>query len=220
MPKDFYVVLGVSRGADLNRIKKAYRIIVKQHHPDLSASQESIEKFHEVREAYETLVDEQKRKQYDESLAAQDSPLRITRVPENVFGRKRPYDEMGRRASATDEFFSGLVQVFFGRERNKDLYLEMVLSPLEAERGGLFNVSVPVLGPCPTCEQSGMWENFFCPVCLGRGRVEEERQFALSVPSRIADGTRISLSLEDIGLRGVQVHILVSVSAYAEKGEW
>ncbi|MFO7459945.1 MAG: hypothetical protein R6X07_04915 [Desulfatiglandales bacterium] len=42
----------------------------------------------------------------------------------------------------------------------------------------------------------------------------------MSVPPRIVDGTRISLSLEDIGLRDVQVHILVSVSAYAEEGEW
>jgi DnaJ-class molecular chaperone len=64
-----------------------------------------------------------------------------------------------------------------------------------------------------------MWENFFCPACFGRGRVGEERQFALSVPPRIVDGTRISLSLEDIGLRDVQVHILVSVNAYAEERE-
>jgi DnaJ-class molecular chaperone len=220
MPKDLYVVLGVSRGADLNKIKKAYRIIAKKYHPDISASQESLEKFHEVREAYETLGDAQKRRQYDEALAEQNSPLRITKVPENILARRRSYDEMEQRVSFLDEFFSGMVPGFFGRERHKDLSLEMVLSPLEAERGGLFNVTVPVLEPCPRCKKSGAWENFFCPLCFGRGRVHEERHFSLSVPPRIGDGTRISLSLEDIGLRDVQVHILVTVSAYAAEGEW
>ena len=60
MPKDYYIVLGVSRGADLNKIKKAYRVTAKKYHPDASASAESHEKFLELREAYETLVDEAK----------------------------------------------------------------------------------------------------------------------------------------------------------------
>jgi DnaJ-class molecular chaperone len=220
MPKDFYVVLGVGRGADLDKIKKAYRIIAKKYHPDLSASQGSLEKFHEVREAYETLADAQRRKQYDAALAEQDLPSRITKAPETVLGRSRPYGEMERSASLMDEFFSGLVPGFFGRERNKDLYLEMVLSPLEAERGGLFDVTVPVLEPCPRCENPWMRVDSFCPICFGRGGIDEERQFSLRVPPRIGDGTRINLSLEDIGLRGVQVHILVTVSAYAEGGAW
>ena len=220
MPKDYYVVLGVGRGADLNKIKKAYRIIAKKCHPDLCSSQESVEKFHEVREAYETLGDEQKRKQYDKELAGDHSPLRITRVPENILGRKSPYDEMERGASFMDEFFSGLAPGLFGGERNKDLYLEMVLSPLEAERGGLFSMTVPVLEPCPRCEKTGMWEDFFCPLCFGRGRINKERQFSLTVPPRIRDGTRISLSMEDMGLRNVDIHILVTVSPFAEHGGW
>jgi DnaJ-class molecular chaperone len=58
MPKDYCVVLGVSRGAYLNKIKKAYRTVVKKLHPDISSTKESEEKFLEAREAYETLCDE------------------------------------------------------------------------------------------------------------------------------------------------------------------
>ena len=69
MPKDYYIVLGVSRGANLNKIKKAYRTVIKQHHPDVTQTNGSTERFHEIREAYETLSNEAKRKSYDAQLA-------------------------------------------------------------------------------------------------------------------------------------------------------
>jgi molecular chaperone DnaJ len=64
--RDYYVILGVGKEANLERIKKAYRTVVKKHHPDISHSQEGKRRFLEVREAYETLSDEIKRRQYDE----------------------------------------------------------------------------------------------------------------------------------------------------------
>jgi curved DNA-binding protein CbpA len=88
MPRDYYVILGVSRGADQEKIQKAYRTIVKKFHPDATGTQEDSERFLEIREAYETLTDEVRRKEYDEQLAREGSALRITRVPEIV--KKEP----------------------------------------------------------------------------------------------------------------------------------
>jgi DnaJ-class molecular chaperone len=93
----------------------------------------------------------------------------------------------------------------------------MVLSHLEAEQGGLFSITVPVLDVCMRCERSGLWEGFFCPLCFGTGRVNKERQFTLTVPPRIRDGTRITLSMEDIGLKTADIHILVTVSPFSEE---
>lgn len=215
MQKNYYIVLGVSRGADLNRIKKAYRIIAKKYHPDASTSAEGHEKFLELREAYETLVDEEKRRKYDEELTGQGRELKITRIPEEVRARQRSAIlEMERRYSFVDEFFSGFLPGFFDRAKTsagKDLYLEVILSSEEASRGGLFPVTVPVLEPCPRCRQTGLWEELFCPVCFGRGVVRAEREFSLSIPPHVAHGTQISLSTEDIGLRSVNLHVLVLV---------
>ena len=84
MVKDFYLVLGVSRGADVKKIKQAYRRIAKEHHPDVSGSKAGAEKLIEVREAYETLTDESRRREYDEELERQGSSVKITRAPDII----------------------------------------------------------------------------------------------------------------------------------------
>src|SRR5690349_20232044 len=66
MAKDFYETLGVERGADADAIKKAYRKLAMQYHPDTNSGDKKAEqKFKEISEAYEVLKDEQKRAAYD-----------------------------------------------------------------------------------------------------------------------------------------------------------
>jgi DnaJ-class molecular chaperone len=224
MVKDYYIVLGVSRGSDLKKIKDAYRTIVKRYHPDLSQNTETTENFLEVKKAYETLGDEEKRKQYDEELAGEGSELRIRRVPEIVREKRSRFEGIESIYSRTDDFFSGFLPGFFDvekkRVREKDLYFEAILTPGEAAEGGLFPVTVPVLEICPRCRTSGMWENFFCPVCRGYGRVQREREFSLSIPPGVRHGTEITLSLEDIGLKDTYLNILVSIEPDLGEEDW
>jgi molecular chaperone DnaJ len=221
MRKDYYMVLGVSRGADTNKIKQAYRTVIKQLHPDTSTAQESTERFMEIREAYETLGDVERRREYDRELEREGSSLRITRVPNVIQGRRSVFDELDSFFSPTDEFFEGFFPGFFdrdrGRIRHKDLYFEAILSPEEAARGGLFPVSVPVFEPCPRCGRSGFWDAFFCPVCYGRGRIRSERTFSLSIPPHAREGTEIRISMEDIGLRDVFLHVCVTIDPGLEE---
>lgn len=67
--KNYYEVLGVAKDADLDTIKKAYRKLVRQYHPDVSKEPDAVQKTAEVNEAYETLKDKEKRAEYDEMLA-------------------------------------------------------------------------------------------------------------------------------------------------------
>jgi molecular chaperone DnaJ len=221
MPKNYYIVLGVNRGADARRIKKAYRTVAKRYHPDVSQSPESKKRFQEVREAYETLADEGKRKRYDEELARQGSSLRITSVPEIIERRRSVFDTMDSISSPADDFFSGFLPGFFDPETRmeKDLYLEAILSPNEASRGGLFPITVPVIEPCTRCSKRGLWEEFFCPVCSGYGRLRSEREFSLSIPPNVKHGTEIRLSMEDIGLRDVYLNVVVYIDPGLEE-QW
>jgi molecular chaperone DnaJ len=215
MAKNHYFVLGVSRGADPERIKKAYRRVAKRYHPDTSRTKETAERFLEVKEAYETLGNEERRRQYDQELSRKGSQIRITRAPEIIKRRTTMVHDLEKMFSATDDFFSGFLPGFFDVEkrtiRAKDLYFEAILSPSEAAEGSLVPLSVPVLEPCPRCRNSGYWDDFFCPICSGHGRVRSQREFSVSVPPHVKDGTEIRLSMEDIGLKNAYLNLFVRI---------
>jgi len=214
--RDYYVVLGVSRGADRDKIQKAYRSVAKKYHPDVARNRESNRKFLEIRDAYETLGDEAKRKQYDAELEREGSSLRVRNVPTVVQNRTASLNRMEDLfSSSVDEFLEGFLPGFFDvgnrSAREKDLYFKAILSAEEAASGGLYPVTIPVWESCPRCGRSGLWDYFFCPLCEGYGRVRSERTFSLSVPPRVMNGTEIRLPLGDIGLNNVYVTVVVYV---------
>ena len=216
MAKNYYVTLGISRGADLNQIKKAYRKVAKKVHPDIVQSGDS-QRFREIREAYETLADEDTRRQHDAKLQAQLTPVRISSVTDDIKRRGFLFSEMERFVSSVDEFFEGFLPGFYQKERHrsprKDLYYEVILSPGEAMLGGLFPIRIPVIEKCPLCNQSGVGDSFFCPECNGSGHRHAEREFSLSVPPHTRDGTEAIISLEDIGLPGVDLFVRIQIDS-------
>jgi curved DNA-binding protein len=111
--KDYYQVLGVAKGATQDEVRKAFRKLARQHHPDVAKDKKTAEaKFKEINEAYEVLGDVQKRKEYDELGAnwgkrAQQPPPSWG----NGFGGQ------GGAASMNDEGFSDFFEAFFGGAR-------------------------------------------------------------------------------------------------------
>jgi len=215
MSRNCYIVLGINRGADLEKIKRAYRTIAKSSHPDVSRSEETAERFREAQRAYEILSDREKRRQYDDELAREGTRIEIQRVPEEIRRqRSESIERVNDHLTETDEFFNGFLSGFYDRRRGregKDLYYEAVLSPSEAAKGGLFPITVPVMENCSRCRGNGWLGDLFCPYCLGRGRINDEREFSLSIPPQVKNGTEIVLSLEDIGLRNTSLYILVTI---------
>ena len=214
MAKNYYVTLGISRGADLNQIKKAYRKVAKKVHPDIAQSGDS-QRFREIREAYETLADEHTRRQHDAKLKTQLTPVRVPSDADDMKRCSSVFNEMERFMSSVDEFFEGYLPGFYQEERHhpprKDLYYEVILSPREAMRGGLFPIRIPVIERCPLCNQSGIWDCFYCPECNGSGHRHAEREFSLSVPPHTRDGTQATISLADIGLSGVDLFVRIRI---------
>ena len=183
--KDFYQVLGVSDSASQGEIKKAYRRLAKQYHPDANPNNPSAaERFKEISEAHSVLSDADKRKQYDQMrrLGAFDGGP--TRGPRPGGARRPAGAEPGAEGFEFGDF-GGLGDIFssiFGRGREEEPRSErseaietIVEVPFRvAALGGKVTVNLQVTEACPTCAGSGgapgaTWST--CPECKGRGTI-------------------------------------------------
>jgi len=211
---NYYITLGISQDAEIEKIKKAYRISCKKYHPDKNPEAKNSGKFLQIREAYETLSDEEKHKNYDKELFAKEKDIRINQNWQTVKERRSFYHhDFKHFYSLVDDLFEGYLPGFFeeGLSRQKELFLELILSREEAAHGGTFPVLIPVFEPCLACQQTGVRGLTVCPGCSGYGQQKSERSFNLMVPPDVLHGSEIRITLEDIGLKDVFLNIDIIV---------
>jgi molecular chaperone DnaJ len=194
MPKkDYYEILGVSRDATDKAIKKAYRELAKQYHPDTyqGDKKEAEEKFKEISEAYEVLIDADKRAKYDQigSRVADDafgpegfdwSHFTHTHDVEDIFG-SAIFDSFFRSPSSPGFGGSGgIFDTLYGSgegieraARGADVRLRLDISLEEAARGIEKKIEVPMSRPCKACGGSGTRSGkaTACTQCRGTGQV-------------------------------------------------
>jgi len=185
---DHYKTLGVDRKASADEIKKAYRKLARQYHPDTNKDPGAEDRFKRISEAYDTLSDPDKRKAYDRG----PSPFAA-----GPFARGGGGGAGGAGAGAGTDFggFSDILSGIFnsggGRgprtrppeERGRDLETTVSLSFAQAIEGAQVPVSVATQAPCTTCRGTGARPGtspVVCPVCQGRG-VEAQGQGLFSV---------------------------------------
>jgi molecular chaperone DnaJ len=179
--RDYYEVLGMSRNASDEEIKKAYRKLALKFHPDKNAEDKSAEeKFKEIGEAYEALSDPQKRAAYDQfGHAAFDPRARASRAGGFGGGFHDPFEIF--REVFGGAAGGGIFESFFGGgqnpsqpQRGADLRYDLEIAFEEAALGCEKEISVTKLDPCDACKGSGMEPGSKacgCPTCGGRGQV-------------------------------------------------
>jgi molecular chaperone DnaJ len=187
--EDLYKVLGVSKGASEEELKKAHRKLVRKYHPDRNPDDPAAEeKFKEIQGAYDTLSDPEKRKEYDAGGAF------------GGFGGGGGAGPFGPGGGPGGGFAGGDLSDLFsnifnrggaGRGRpqgepGRNLETEISLSFDQAVNGAQVNVTVPKAERCPTCHGSGAKPGtspVTCPRCEGRG-IDAQSQgfFSISQP--------------------------------------
>ena len=187
--RDYYEVLGVSRDASADDLKKAYRKLAVQFHPDKNPGDKSAEeKFKEIGEAYEALSDPDKRAAYDRYGHAafqgggggggaggfpggfHDAADIFNQVFGSAFGFEDIFGGGGRRQRRDPS----------GRSRGSDLRYDLEISLEEAARGTEKEIEIEKLGPCKTCSGSGSRSSAgakTCTTCGGSGHVISSRGF-------------------------------------------
>lgn len=184
--RDFYEVLGVSKGADEAALKSAYRKLAMQFHPDRNpGNSEAEHKFKEISEAYDCLKDGQKRAAYDRFGHA---------AFENGGGGRGPGGFGPEFSSSMSDIFEDIFGDFMGgrgaaggggggrqsRLRGSDLRYNLEISLEEAYAGRTVEVDVPTLVGCETCDGSGAKPGTgmsTCRHCNGHGKVRAAQGF-------------------------------------------
>lgn len=183
--KDFYQILGVSEKATAEEIKKAYRRLAKQHHPDANPNKpKAAETFKEISEAHGVLSDPEKRKKYDlmRRLGAFDPTNRRSGSPQGGGGRSGGAGGPGETFDFGDFGSMGLGDIFssiFGRGKKEEPKGESVEATVEipfrvAALGGKVPIALSMNDTCSTCSGSGAAPGATvspCPECKGRGTI-------------------------------------------------
>lgn len=165
--RDYYEVLGVPRNASQEEIKRAFRRLARQYHPDVNKSPDAEEKFKEINEAYAVLSDPEKRARYDRFGHAGVDDVQIPQdwvdlfqIFADLFGDLGGWERAGSRRPT----------------RGRTLNVTLTLSFEEAAFGGTKEIHVERYEPCSTCHGTGLPPGMrpqVCRTCGGRGVVRQ-----------------------------------------------
>lgn len=219
---DHYETLGVSREATPDEIKKAYRRLARELHPDVNPSPEASEKFKSVTHAYDVLSDPNERQRYDMGGDQAGGMGGFGDIFETFFGQgfggagqRGPRSRAERGEDAMIRVDVELGEVIFGVKRNITVNTAVLCgtcqgsccqpgtSPVTCDvcKGtgqvqrqvrSLFG-NVVTMHPCGSCQGYGTVIEHPCISCSGKGRIAERRTQSIEIPSGIETGTRMQL---------------------------
>lgn len=210
MPKrDYYEILGISKSADSNEIRKAYKKLAKKYHPDLNPGNKEAEaNFKEVNEAYEVLSNAEKKARYDQFGDAgvnqsYGGPSYSGTSPwGSGWGAGSPFGEGINIGDIFEDFFGGGFGGFSGARRNyrkkessyashgSDIEISLSISFVEAAKGCKKRVSYNAVVPCSLCKGTGSKNGnsgkAACSVCGGSGQQVVTQRSAFGVMQSVS----------------------------------
>ena len=205
--QDYYEVLGVSRTATADDIKKAYRKLARKYHPDVNPGDKTAEeKFKQIGEAYAVLSDPEKRQRYDQLGEDWKAGADFTPPPGWEGGRVEYGDfgdlfGAGRGPGGFSDFFEALFGARRGARagagfamRGQDVEAAIELSLEEAHHGATRTITLQATAVCPTCNGSGMQDKQTCATCRGLGVVTRPKTLDVTIPAGVRHGSVIRLA--------------------------
>ncbi|MFM6963113.1 MAG: molecular chaperone DnaJ [Micrococcales bacterium] len=244
---DHYEVLGVSRDAGDDEIKKAYRKLARELHPDVNPAEEAQERFKAVTHAYEVLSDPDERRKYD--MGGNDpfggmGGFGFGDIFDTFFGGGQTRGPRSRQERGQDALIRvelTLDEVIFGAAKTIDIDTAVLCktckgscaqpgtSPSTCEvcrgTGSIQRQVRSLLGnvvtssPCTACRGFGQVIKSQCVDCRGQGRIRARRSLELNIPAGVEDGLRLQLSGQgEVGFAGgPQGDIYVDISVPAHE---
>lgn len=180
--RDYYKILGIEKGASDEEIKKAYRKLAHQYHPDKANG--NAEKFKEINEAYQVLSNQEKRAQYDRFGRVFDGQTGGSPFGNGNFEFGFGFDpsnleDLSGISDIFDAFFEGLgARRRKSYHRGSDIEVVKEITLEEAFRGTEKKIRAKIFAPCAACKSLGYFSEAGqkeCSTCSGRGEIKESR---------------------------------------------
>jgi curved DNA-binding protein len=212
--KDYYQILGVSRSASDEELKRAFRKLARQYHPDVAKNKAAAEeKFKEINEAHEVLSDPEKRKRYDE-FGADWKQGPAFRPPPGGAGRGRGFRTTTPGGGGHAEFqfggtgFSDFFEQMFGgnrrgsprddraaaESRGRDVEADILVTLEEVANGSVRRITLQQAVPCAVCHGSGIAGRQPCATCGGQGNTTKKETHQVKIPAGVREGQKLRLA--------------------------
>ncbi|MCQ2772613.1 MAG: molecular chaperone DnaJ [Bacilli bacterium] len=232
--RDYYEILGLSKGATADEIKSAYRKLAKQYHPDINKDPDAPKKFEEIQEAYDVLKDDQKRQQYDQfGHAAFEQGAGGNPYGAGGFGGA------GFNAEDLGDIFSSFFgggrrsgRASSGPRKGEDTLYRIKIDFMDSINGRKITIPLSYDEQCPHCHGSGAEspsDVSTCPNCRGTGTVRTRQQTIFGTmesqgtcPSCHGTGKKVTKTCHECGGSGykrIKKDIEVSIPAGISNGQ-
>ena len=235
--RDYYQILGVAETATTDEIKKAFRRLAKQYHPDRNPNKpQAAERFKEINEAHDVLSDADKRKKYDQlrrygafagagrgtgfggggSSQGPDVDFDVSDLGSlgglgdlfsSIFGRRGGSET---RVEDEDEIETAISIPFRVAALGGKVPVTLTLPEVCPTCGGSGGAPGATFSTCPECRGRGKVPSERCPTCQGAGEVRQEKRLTITIPAGTEDGTRLRLRGQGAKGRG-DVVVVVQV---------
>jgi DnaJ-class molecular chaperone len=196
--KDYYKVLGVSKSASAEDIKKAFRKLARRYHPDVNpGDKKSEEKFKEINEAYEVLSDAAKRRKYDTLGPNWQDQFGF---PSGAGGRNSNF--RGSSMNYNTAGFSDFFEALFGRpttstrKAGEDIEQRVEVTFQEAYSGGMRTYNIQSTETCPVCRGTRLVAGKSCTNCNGLGTFARSKRIQVKIPAGVDNGSKIRVAGE------------------------
>jgi molecular chaperone DnaJ len=238
--KDYYGILGVEKNATPQEVKKAYRRLARQYHPDVNDTPQAKEKFKDLSQAYEVLSDPDKRRHFDNGFVDQswftESNLdNIRDVFEKTYRKAFSKDEDPdpKKGFSFSDIFNNLVDSVNVKEKPRtakeaptssakkshklDVEQSIPVSLEEAWSGGRKTITVHREKVCVLCNGTGQVGRQTCRNCKGKGGQTSSKKIDVKIPQGVRNGSKIRISKEGntLGENTGHLYLIVSLSEHA-----
>lgn len=207
--KSYYEILNVPQNATKAQIKKQFRKLVRMYHPDVNSSVEAEEIFKSINKAAEVLLDDEKRKSYDNLRNIQNNNFKQS------FNNSSNYSFSDLFKYTKYQNYKKTKEKKETPKKGKDIYLDVNITVQEAILGVSKIINIAQSSICPKCKGHKFANNQKCSYCGGCGEITKTRKITVKIPPSIKNNTKLRLKGEgDFGQNGGEngnLYIIVKI---------